>query len=178
MRLLSLLWHLLVWAAAVTGIAGIVLAGLSSVGMARTFVVTSGSMSPTITAGDVLISWAKPAEAVEVGDVVTVHSEKTRGLVTHRVVEVEHEGDRTVVRLKGDANDSLDPESYVLGDSVLEPVLQIDGAGPVVSRLRSPGVVVPLVVSGVALLALSSLARRSREQTGTSPCHDEDEVAR
>ena len=89
------------------------------VGGSETFVVTSGSMSPTIEAGDVIVTREVPPEAIDDGDVVTVADESGAevGYVTHRVVDVvEVDGER-YFELQGDANDEPD-EGLAPADAV------------------------------------------------------------
>ncbi|MXV63831.1 signal peptidase I [Natronorubrum sp. JWXQ-INN-674] len=86
------------------------------------FVVTSGSMSPTIEAGDVIITQDVDPEEIESGDIVTFHdgSEANTGYVTHRVVDVVEENGERYFELQGDANDEPDeglvPAEYAQGD--------------------------------------------------------------
>lgn len=92
------------------------------VGGDAAYIVTSGSMSPTIEPGDVIVTTDVSPEEIESGDIVTVHdgSGGDTGYVTHRVVDVvEEDGDR-YFQLRGDANDQPDeglvPAEYVQGN--------------------------------------------------------------
>ena len=70
--------------------------------------VQSGSMSPTIPTGSLV--FAVPVgdgDEIEVGDVIAYTINAKSEKVTHRVVEVDRENRRLVV--KGDANDVKDP---------------------------------------------------------------------
>ena len=86
------------------------------VGADSSYTVMSGSMSPALRPGDLVI--VKGEEPVNVGDVVTVESGEFT--YTHRVVE-KLEGDRFM--LKGDANEDPDPNlveaSQIIGKVVL-----------------------------------------------------------
>jgi signal peptidase I len=66
------------------------------------YMVMSGSMSPALSPGDLII--VKEKEAIEVGDLVTVKSGEL--IYTHRVLK-KLEGDKFI--LKGDANEDPDP---------------------------------------------------------------------
>lgn len=80
------------------------------------YTVMSGSMSPALSPGDLVI--VKGEEPIDIGDVVTVESGEF--IYTHRVVE-KLEGDR--FRLKGDANEDPDQGlievSQIIGKVVL-----------------------------------------------------------
>jgi len=66
------------------------------------YVVKSDSMTPTFAARDLIVT--RPVEQVRVGDVVTF--KRGNEVVTHRVVSIEGES----LIMKGDANDTVDPQ--------------------------------------------------------------------
>ena len=79
----------------------------------RMFTVISGSMEPTYSIGDVLISKSVDASSIKVGDVVTYLGEKNSlagKVVTHQVVEIQQDSDGSYLfYTKGTANKSWDP---------------------------------------------------------------------
>ena len=85
------------------------------VGADSSYTVMSGSMSPALRPGDLVI--VKGEEPIDIGDIVTVESGEFT--YTHRVVE-KLEGD--MFRLKGDANEEPDPNpvepSQIVGKAV------------------------------------------------------------
>lgn len=85
-------------------------------------VVVSGSMTPTIPVGSVVVTW--PTENYGVGDVITFHSQDFHGMpTTHRIVEVKTVNGHEAYITKGDANEDPDygatPKSEVLGEVFL-----------------------------------------------------------
>lgn len=96
----------------------------------RPLVFTSGSMSPSIEAGDLAFARAVDAADLEVGDVVSISVEGSR--VTHRIADLERDGDRAVLTLRGDANavDDADTRSMTSADRVF---LRVPGLGHAVS---------------------------------------------
>lgn len=117
-------------------------------------VVTSGSMSPTIRAGDAIVI-SRPPEVLEKGMVVTMQVDGR--VVTHRVIRVDADGDFVT---QGDANPTADDWEGV--------TVRVVG----VQRLR-----VPLL--GKALAALGAVDRsgaffhvRSRVGAQTTSCAD------
>lgn len=71
--------------------------------------VPTGSMEPTIDAGDSIFFKKTSYDSLEVGDIIVYKSAygETKGLyILHRVVEITQEG----LICKGDANPSVDPE--------------------------------------------------------------------
>ncbi|WP_165314354.1 signal peptidase I [Agromyces protaetiae] len=163
------------WVLTIIGAASLALWAASAAGLVKPLIVVSGSMAPEINTGDLLLSLPKTATDLEVGDVATIRGGARHELITHRVVEVEADASGSaVVRMQGDANDTVDPHDYVVpaGMSVWTPWMQVPGAGVVIDKLTTPTVAVPLVVG---LLALCSLAvfpaqddRREREASKRS----------
>ncbi|PZF53288.1 signal peptidase I [Curtobacterium sp. MCSS17_008] len=85
-------------------------------------VVTTGSMSPTVPAGSVVVSERVPAASVRAGQVVTVPRPGASLPVTHRVVTVERVTGDTVARqftLRGDANGTNDRDQYIVREAGL-----------------------------------------------------------
>src|SRR5918998_3005273 len=77
----------------------------------RTLTMLTGSMSPSIDPGDVVVVTPIAVSEVTEGMVLTYKIPvEDHHLVTHRVVSVERGTDGTViVQTKGDANDGVDP---------------------------------------------------------------------
>ncbi len=81
----------------------------------RPVVVVSGSMEPELPVGSVVFMRAVPAAEVATGDIVTVERPRNLGLVTHRVVSSTERGDGVFdLVLRGDANESDDPQPYAV----------------------------------------------------------------
>jgi signal peptidase len=69
--------------------------------------IGSGSMTPNLLVGDIVVARAVPIETVRVGDVITFYQEGVT--IVHRVIEVHQEGGQIILITQGDANDSPDP---------------------------------------------------------------------
>jgi signal peptidase len=94
---------------------------LPLVGGWSSFVVMSDSMSPSILAGNVLVSRPVPDEGPKVGQVIVAIDPDTPGhRLSHRVVTIRPNGE---IVTKGDANREVDstpmPRDNVLGVAVL-----------------------------------------------------------
>ena len=72
----------------------------------KSFIVVSGSMSPAIEVGDVVI--VKEAKEIEKGEIISYRIDGT--IVTHRVEEVIEEDGKRIYKTKGDANATEDKE--------------------------------------------------------------------
>ena len=73
---------------------------------AKWYIVTSGSMEPTLKIGDIVYVENAKADEIRVGDIITFHHKKY--IITHRCVEILHEGNKTFFKTKGDANEYID----------------------------------------------------------------------
>lgn len=126
------------------------------VGASHSYVVTSGSMSPAIQAGDVVIVRDVRVDAIDEGDVITfTRSPASSGRTTHRVVEVIETDDGTAFRTKGDANEEAD-RSPVPAEQVIGQVMfHVPYAGYVTVFASSKEGLLALVVVPAVLLVVS-----------------------
>jgi signal peptidase len=115
--------------------------------------VLSGSMSPFLEPGDMIVTRQIKPENIQVGDVITYRmDEKT--LATHRVVEVIHEGGRLAFRTRGDANNTEDPELVSQDRVIGSMAFKIPRAGYIGKFARTPkGFVFMIVFPALLLMA-------------------------
>lgn len=102
----------------------------------------TGSMAPTMPQGAVAITLPTAAEALVVGDVVTVARDPGALPITHRVIEVRmpaQASDPSVreLLLQGDANATPDVQPYLVTD-VRRVVLSAPHVGSTLMVLQSP----------------------------------------
>ena len=126
----------------------------------RPTTMLSGSMSPTIRPGDVIIDVAEPVSAVRVGQILTIQTPTPTHFVdSHRVVEVVHAGGQTFIRTKGDANSQPDPWLAQLhGDTVWRVRGVVPQLGQAIIALRSPIAHLLLVWIALPLLVVAGAA--------------------
>lgn len=151
------------WALAAIGVACGVVWGLTSVGIIKPLVVISGSMEPGIMTGDLIIDTRVPASELAVGDVVSLPSDLTEDLVTHRIEAIAPDalGGYTIT-MKGDNNAYSDALDYTVSGDVWQPSFQLAGWGTALMRLTTPAVALPLVIGLLGLLGLSMLTPAER----------------
>lgn len=124
-------------------------------GAYQTLTVLTGSMRPSIAPGSVVVVRPVPADAILVGDVVTMNAPVPGSpVVTHRIVEIVEPGAAPVIRTQGDANSHPDPWlARIEGGRVWKVAYVVPAVGRVLTALRSP-LVRPLLVYAVpAMLA-------------------------
>ena len=123
----------------------------------QTSTMLTGSMSPGINPGDVVISVKTPVSELEVGDVITYSIPiDDRRIETHRVISIKRDdAGVTTVTTKGDANPGPDPWTAVLsGDFVHTQAGVVPHLGDVIRALRQPFVQPLILYGGSALLVV------------------------
>lgn len=140
----------------------VVYAAPEVVGADESHVVLSGSMEPTISAGDIVIVAATEPSTIEEGDVITYDRDGDQVPTTHRVIEVLEEDD--AFRTQGDANDQPDAEPVHESQVRGTVTLTIPYVGHVINFGNTPIGFVLLVVIPFSLLAVSELASLYRSE--------------
>lgn len=140
----------------------VVLAGASALGLTpyRALVVRSGSMSPALETGDLVLAGSIRGADVQRGQVVTFH-DPTRAslLVTHRVVAVHDRPDHREVVTRGDANTGTERWTVTAQDRVEVVIGRVPRAGYLTGWLAAPAVKATLL-SVLAALAGGAAIRR------------------
>lgn len=138
---------------------------LPNVGGYFPLMVQSGSMSPTIEVGDLLIvHTTDDASNMKVGDVVTYWDGEPGGaLVTHRIHEVTKDKDgKLAYRTKGDYNAAVDSE-YLYPEGIVGVyVTRVPVLGDVAMFMQTiPGLIV-CVVLPLAIFIIYDVIRRRK----------------
>jgi len=137
----------------------------------RTLVMLTGSMSPDYPAGSLLVAVPRRALDLAPGDVLIFHMPiDDHQVITHRVVEVDRQGDTVLVHTKGDANTAPDPWVARIHDDTVWTVRgAVPGAGQLIRWARSPAVrpIVTLALPGLAVgwLLLGIWRKESEDAT-------------
>ena len=149
----------------------------------RTSTMLTGSMEPGIMPGDVVVTAPRPAEDVQVGDVISYQIPiEDHRVETHRVTEVDRAADGTIsIRTKGDANSNVDPWTAILEeDTVWEVQAVVPDLGNVIRAMRSPvihHVVKWVALGGLLLLGLTTIWGRDEDEQDESTEQDEEPTA-
>ena len=132
---------------------GILLAKLVPLTGRQTIIVGGSSMEPAIGLGAAIVIRPVPAEALAVGDVVTLHAGEKSAIYTHRIIEVVDRPDGRWIRTKGDANATPDPTLIHASAVVGRTELAIPLVGYLLALLSIPAGVLFLVGLAATLLA-------------------------
>ncbi len=118
--------------------------------------VLSGSMTPTIRTGDLIIDnpvTLAQAGRLRVGEIISVReSPGSPVIVTHRIVAVVRSGSTIAYITKGDANNAPDASPRPVADVIGVFSTAIPAGGYVLNALHQP--VVPLLLFASVCLAL------------------------
>jgi signal peptidase len=135
----------------------------------QTSTMLTGSMSPLINPGDVVVSIKTPTSQVKAGDIITyaIPVDDHR-IETHRVTEVIANPDgTTAVRTKGDANNGADPWTATLNDGYVHTTAAvIPHLGDAIRALSEPMVRTVLLYGAPALLVITLLTSIWRKTPG------------
>ena len=136
---------------------------------ARSMVVRSGSMTPAIRTGDVVVVRPIAPTAAEVGDIVTF-DEPGEGehLLVHRVRAIARDGEQVSVVTQGDANSTREHWNVAADGTIGTVVYRVPALGFAVGWIGSPAGRIGLIVLPALALAVSLLAGiwRTRPEEG------------
>jgi signal peptidase I len=140
----------------------------------RTYAVKSGSMTPTIDTGDLVIDRTiSPAEA-SVGDIVMFKDPEGGGkLISHRVRAVHERNGRTYFVTRGDANTGFEHWSVPDTGTIGRIVYRVPKLGFVLGGIGSaPGKIVLIVIPALVLLWLGLMRIWRPERLQPEPAVD------
>lgn len=143
------------------------------------YVITGGSMEPTIHRGAVIFDRVVPVSTLRVGDVITFLPPGHERQVTHRIIAIERgEDGQPLFKTQGDANEDPDPWLVHLASTgQARYSFQIPYLGYGLVMLATPSVrmlvlAVPAFLIGVSLLLgvfKDVLEERRRERRAFAP---------
>lgn len=115
------------------------------------YIVRSNSMSPAFKTGSLILTKALDPSLIKENDIIT-YQRGSAVSVTHRVVEVVHEGGLQFIT-RGDANNVNDPMPVLAEDLVGKVTLAIPLVGFALGFARTKlGFVLLLVIPGVLII--------------------------
>lgn len=165
-RFITRLGDLLLGILAVGGAISIILVILGFSMNISIMMFRTGSMHPTISAGDIALVKEIPATEIAEGDIITV--DRGTGLlpVTHRVTEisaVDEASGAVTFGMRGDANDFDDQDPYT-ATTVQRTFFTIPGIAPAIQQLQNPFVLGGLTLGASALVIWAFWPRNAAAQ--------------
>lgn len=135
---------------------------LSNIGSFRYkfYDILTGSMSPTINPGSLIIVKEIDSNEIKEGDIITFKGSSTSELTTHRVVKVIDKNNNIEFQTKGDANDVLDPMLVDEGLLVGKVIFNIPYMGKVMSFINQYRVIIVILI--IAYLCFGTFYKRAK----------------
>ncbi|MCI0849914.1 MAG: signal peptidase I [Chloroflexi bacterium] len=127
----------------------------------HTYVVSGGSMEPSLNRGSVAVARATNSFALEVGDVIARTESEDGPAVLHRIARIIDDDTGRVIYTQGDANRTEDPKPVMLLGSGDKVIYSVPYVGYILTFGRSPPGRILLLGVPLVLLAASSLYERS-----------------
>ncbi|MEZ2391140.1 signal peptidase I [bacterium RCC_150] len=135
----------------------------------QTSTMLTGSMSPLINPGDVVITVPVPVKDLKVGDIITYHIPvQDQRVETHRIINlaINNQGTATI-QTKGDANNGADPWIASLAPgNVDREVFTVPYIGNAIRALRDPALLHTLMYGAPAALVVMLLVSIWRKKSG------------
>jgi signal peptidase len=145
-RLIDLLLTVLIVAVGVVAVAVGILVFVANLHFQT---VTSGSMRPTISPGDVAVTEAVPVSSLKVGDVIVfVPPASSTEPVMHRIVSLVN----GVITTRGDANNVDDPWQVTLSGTTAYRMVAVVPFLGWLTQLQRPALIVAGLLVGLAIL--------------------------
>ena len=140
--------------------------GIRAMGLA-TFVVTGGSMEPTIHKGSLVIDEPVSADKLRLGDIITFdHYDQT---TTHRIVGLEGSANGAMFSTKGDANQVTDPEPLAFPGRVGLVKFAIPGVGYAVAWMQYIWRLGATLVAAIIFFTCAAMVFLKKDQPAAAP---------
>jgi signal peptidase I len=124
-------------------------------GSEKPLIVLSGSMTPMMLPGDMIVAKSINPNELTVGDVMVFHppGSKPDTLVTHRIISIE-EGEERLFQTKGDANNAKDDFKVLASNVVGKLIFVIPFAGylPELSKHKNIFLFTVMLPAGLIIL--------------------------
>jgi len=125
------------------------------------FRVMTGSMAPKIPTDALIVVRHVDPDTLSVGDVITFYSRdpSIQGEInTHRIVQMERNGQDITFYTKGDANNVEDRYPTKKEDLIGKVIYSSVGLGKLIRLISNPLLFIPLIILPLAFLLISSIA--------------------
>lgn len=119
----------------------------------KNFIVLTGSMEPTLNIGDIV--FVKETTDIKEQDIVSFKI--NNAVVTHRIVEIKKEDDKTLYITKGDANSGNDTEILSIEDIEGKYSFKISYLGNVILFFQKPIGIISLFLIFAVILVITSV---------------------
>lgn len=120
----------------------------------KIYAVKSGSMSPTIKVGSLIV--VQPTNEYKAGDIISFHSEMLKNdadVITHRISSVEAKNNLTLYTTKGDANEASDTKQIIKDQIIGKYRFKIPLIGYLLSFIKTAtGLILIIIIPGTIII--------------------------
>lgn len=125
-----------------------------AIGKYRTFDILTGSMTPTINPGSLIVVKEINPSKIEENDIVTFKSDITNNVTTHRVINIDSTNGKLEFETKGDANNAPDPVMLEANNIIGKVIFKIPSIGGIIRSIQENKAVIIGIVTFVLLLSI------------------------
>lgn len=167
MKIFKIITSVFYWVLAVVVVVfavGLILAKQDNRWGIRAFHVESGSMTPTLPVGSLVVVQKQTKFAVD--DIITFRMENNQNsFITHRIVSIEEDTDIGKLRYqtKGDANKTVDPETVDASRVIGKVIWHVPYLGYPMGFVRTQTGFIVLIVVPATIIAYSELVNIKNE---------------
>lgn len=129
----------------------------------RIYIVESGSMLPALKIDSMLIVKEVAPNEIQIGDIVSYYTNNTDTRVTHRVVDIQDNGNTFITR--GDANNADDPNPLDKERLIGKVIFPIPFVGMIFRTLSKPISIVVLIIVGIGWILIPMLMMKKNKIT-------------
>ena len=124
----------------------------------QSYITLSGSMSPVIRKGSLVITRRVKADAIKIGDIITYKDDDET--LTQRVVDIADNNGSVSFITAGDANEGVNSRPASADNIIGRFVYAVSFAGSVMLAMRNPAVMAVCVIAACALAIAADAANR------------------
>lgn len=125
----------------------------------RAYIISSNSMEPTISLGDVVITKSYKKEKIYTGDVITFKQDGE--VITHRILKIEDTNEGTVYTTKGDNNNIEDTEQITYSQIQGKSILTIPYLGKIILMLNNK-IIVLIIILVFLILCFANIQKQEK----------------
>lgn len=130
----------------------------------KPFIVLTGSMEPTIKAGDLVIVKEVELQELKQGDIIAFRHTKEDVVLIHRIVRKDTKDGKTILKTKGDNNKTEDEFSVEYKDVEGIYVIRFNQLGTIAMFIRSTQGLIISVLSIITIFFLWQLIKSLKRE--------------
>ncbi|MBR6689458.1 MAG: signal peptidase I [Clostridia bacterium] len=127
----------------------------------KTYVIVSGSMSPELNVGDIVVVKEVDTNTLQSKDIISYREGQT--VITHRIASIEAKGNQKIFYTKGDNNNSIDNTEVIADNIEGKVVSSIPFLGKAVLLLQGKLTIIMVVLIFYAYFIRSEKVRNKKE---------------